>query len=138
VRGLPFLLALLAACASPDPELCCDAYPPASDEARYCTAHRDAVLRFVRTPGDPDARRGRLEWFRKFHAAVSKTRHEEIITQSVMAFEKEMPTWVRIYDQEHFWASRDTNLPGDERRARLILEGFRHAVVELDRELMTK
>ena len=98
-------------------------------------AHRDAVLRFVRIPEDADGRRARLEWFRQFHAAVSGTRREEVISDAVRAFEKEMPTWVRLYDQEHLWASRDTNLPADERRARLILEGFRHAIEELEREL---
>jgi hypothetical protein len=139
VRGLLAAAVLsLAACASPDPELPCEAWPPSSDPGRYCAAHRDAVLRFVRIPEDPEARRARLEWFRKFYAAVEKTRRDEVITQAVMAFEKEMPNWVRIYDQEHFWASRDTHIASDELRASLILGGFRHAMVVLERELAPK
>ena len=138
MRYAGLLLLAAAGCAAPDPALPCDAWPPSSDQGRYCAAHRDAVLRFVRIPEDPDGRRARLDWMRKFYAAVEKTRREEVITQAAMGFEKEMPTWVRLYDQEHYWASRDTHIPSEEQRARLILDGFRHAITVLERELAAK
>jgi hypothetical protein len=131
------LLASVAGCAA-DPALRCDTYAASSDEGKFCAYHRSAVLRFVRMPADPAQRRVRLESIRKFHGAVRDTRREDVITQAVLSLDKELPDWVRLYQEEHFWAARDCGIPVDEDRARLILDGFAHAIAELDRELLVK
>jgi hypothetical protein len=113
----------------------CDSYSATSDEGKYCAYHRSAVVRFVRGPADPAARRANLEWVRKFHEAVRNTKREDVITQAALSLEKERPDWARLYQEEHFWAARDCSIPVEEDRVRIILEALAHAVAELDREL---
>ena len=48
--------------------------------------------------------------------------------------EKSHPEFWKHYDTFHFWAGRDTLL-GLERRGRLMLGGFHHAVYELELEI---
>lgn len=130
------LLALLGACVAPDPELECDRYATSSPQSRWCGAHRDLVLRFVRMPTDVDGRRARLEWVRStFYPAVAKATSEDTITALVATLEKEMPTFTRIFNQEHFWAERDAGELNPDLRLPLMLGGFRHAVALLEREL---
>jgi hypothetical protein len=133
VRRAAALCLALAGCAA-DPALECDART--GDEALWCRAHKDVVLRFVRSTNDVDGRRARLAWFRaSFYPKIEKVESEDAITQAVVALEKEMPSFCRIYQQEHLWAGRDTGLMNPDRRLPLLKAGFRHAAVELEREL---
>lgn len=127
------LLVLVAGCAA-DPSLECDAQ--GGDAGLWCRAHRDAVLRFVRSTSDADGRRARLEWFRStFYPAILKVENDDTIHQLVLSMEKEMPTFVRLYSQEHFWAVRDCGQLNPDLRGPLMKAGFRHAIAELEREL---
>jgi hypothetical protein len=137
VRRVGWALLLLAGCVTPDLALECDHHASSSNEGRWCAAHRDLVLRFVRATGDPDGRRSRLHWFRSiFFPAVEKASSEDVVAQLVASMEKETPTFVRIFQQEHLWAVRDTGELNPDRRLPLMLAGFRHAIVVLDRELV--
>ena len=135
-RPAALLMALLGGCLAPDPLLECDHHASGSAETLWCGAHRDAILRFVRLPADDDGRRSRLEWVRStFYPAAAKASSEETVAILVSTLEKEMPTFTRIFSQEHFWAMRDTGEMKSELRLPLMLAGFRHAIGVLDREL---
>lgn len=126
-------LPLLAACAA-DPALECDTH--GGQAALWCHAHRNAVLRYVRSTSDLDGRRSRLNWIRStFYPSVQKVEKDDVLHALILTLEKEMPAFVRIYEQEHFWAVRDTGELNPELRGPLMKKGFRHAVVELEREL---
>ena len=128
-------LAVLAGCAG-DPALECDRYAASSSEGLWCAAHRNIVLRFVRSTTDLDGRRARLNWFRStFYAAIAKTDNADTIHQLALSLEKEMPTFHGIYTQEHLWAVRDRGPMNPDLLGPLMKAGFRHAVVELEREL---
>lgn len=128
------LLLLLAGCAA-DPALECDGVSTSSPEGIWCGAHRDILLRFVRSTSDVDGRRARLAWFRKaFYAAIEKTEHEDVVMGLVASLEKEMPTFTKLFQQEHFWAVRDTGEMNPDRRLPLMKAGFRHAMAVLERE----
>jgi hypothetical protein len=123
----------LAGCAA-DPSLECDAH--GGSEGLWCRAHKDLVTRFVRSTNDVEGRRARLQWFRaSFYPKIARLESEDAITQAVVSLEKEMPTFFRLYQQEHLWASRDTGEMNPDRRVPLLKAGFRHAVAELEREL---
>lgn len=127
------LLAALAGCAA-DPALECEAY--GGDAALWCRAHKDALLRFVRSTTDADGRRARLNWIRStFYPAIAKVESEDTIHQLVLSLEKEMPTFTGFYKQEHLWAVRDCGHLNPDLRGPLMKAGFRHAVAELEREL---
>lgn len=135
-RAAGVLLVLLGACASAHPELECDRFAGSSQEARWCGAHRDAILRFVRQTSDVDGRRARLQWVRgTFYPAVVQADSEDVVVALVRSLEKEMPTFTRLFDQEHFWAVRDCGEMNPDHRLPLLLGGIRHAVALLDREL---
>jgi hypothetical protein len=128
-------LALVAGCAG-DPALECERHSATSPEGVWCSAHKNAVLRFVRSTTDVDGRRARLKWFRfEFYPAIAKVENADTIHQLALSLEKEMPTFHRFYTQEHLWAVRDTAGMNPDLRAPLMKAGFRHAVVELEREL---
>jgi hypothetical protein len=128
-------LLLVAGCAA-DPALECERYAESSPEHLWCSAHKNAVLRFVRSTSDLDGRRARLNWFRSsFYAAIAKTENEETIHQLALSLEKEMPTFYGIYTQEHLWAVRDRGPMNPDLLGPLMKAGFRHAVAELEREL---
>jgi len=133
VRLWVLALPVLAACAS-DPSLECDSQ--GGQAAVWCHAHKNAVLRFVRSTSDLDGRRSRLNWFRStFYPSVQKLEKDDVIHALIMTLEKEMPTFVRLYEQEHFWAARDSGELNPDLRGPLMKTGFRHAVAELEREL---
>ena len=132
-RGLAILI--VAGCAS-DPGLECERYSASSPQGLWCAAHKNAALRFVRSTNDVDGRRARLSWFRStFYAAIAKTENADTIHQLAMSVEKEMPTFHRFYAQEHLWAVRDAGPMNPDLQGPLMKAGFRHAVVELEREL---
>ena len=102
------LLLALAGCAG-DPALECERYSATSNEGLWCAAHKNAVLRFVRSTTDVEGRRARLKWFRfEFYPAIAKTDSMDTIHELALTLEKEMPTFCRFYTQEHLWAVRDT------------------------------
>lgn len=126
-------LPLWAGCAA-DPALECDGH--GGQAALWCHAHKNAVLRFVRSTSDLDGRRSRLNWFRSaFYPSLQKLEKDDEIHALVMTLQKEMPTFVRIYEQERFWAARDSGELAPDLRGPLVKKGFRHAVAELEREL---
>lgn len=127
------LLAAVAGCAR-DPGLCCDGFSPTEDAGVYCHAHKDAVLRFVRAGSDPGERRGRLEWFKGVLQDLEPLADSDAIHERLSRHEKTRAEFWKEYDQQHFWAGRDTVL-GLERRGELMKCGFRHAVYLLGREL---
>ncbi|HEX7901791.1 MAG TPA: hypothetical protein VF950_28800 [Planctomycetota bacterium] len=132
-RGVSILL--LAGCAG-DPALECERYSASSAEGAWCAAHRNAVLRFVRSTTDVEGRRARLKWFRfEFYPAIAKTDRMDTIHELALSLEKEMPTFHRFYTQEHLWAVRDSSQMNPDLFGPLMKAGFRHAVVELEREL---
>jgi len=120
-------------CAS-DPANCCDRYGPTDDNGIYCLAHKDAVLRFVKEPPDPEQRRARLEWFRLTLKTLEPLEDSDEVDATLSRLEKERPDFWRAYSAQHFWAGRDTNLPL-KLRGELMKCGFRHAVHQLGREL---
>ena len=133
MRRLVPLLAALAGCAA-DPPLECDRQT--GEAAVWCHAHKEAVLRFVRSTTDVEGRRARLQWFRAtFYPAIAKVENADTIHQLVLTMEKEMPTFSKIYQREHLWAVRDCGQLNPDLLGPLMKAGFRHAVVELEREL---
>ena len=128
-------LLLLAGCAA-DPALECDGHSSSRPEGVWCAAHRDILLRFVRSTSDVDGRRARLQWFRSsFYPAIEKLESEDAISARVAGMEKEMPGFARLCGQEHFWAVRDCGELNPDLRLPLMKAGFRHAMALLDREL---
>ena len=135
MRRLAPLLLALAGCAG-DPALECERYSASSPEGAWCAAHKNAVLRFVRSTTDLDGRRARLKWFRfEFYPAIAKTENMDTIHELALSLEKEMPTFYQFYTQEHLWAVRDQAGMNPTLFAPLMKAGFRHAVAELEREL---
>lgn len=131
----PLLLLALAGCAA-DPALECDGHASSRPEHLWCAAHRDIVLRFVKSTSDVDGRRARLEWFRStFYVGIAKLPTEDAVLERVASIEKEMPGFARLFQQEHLWAVRDGGELNPDLRLPLMMAGFRHAVVQLDREL---
>lgn len=127
-------LPLIAACAAADPALECEGY--AGERALWCHAHKNALLRFARSTSDLDGRRSRLNWLRStFYPAIHKVENDDAIHALIMTLEKEMPTFVRLYEQERFWAVRDSGQLNPDLRGPLMKAGFRHAIAELEREL---
>lgn len=127
------ILLVLAGCAA-DSALECDAQ--GGDAGLWCRAHKDVVLRFVRSTTDADGRRARLNWIRStFYPAIAKVDNDDTIHQLVLSMEKEMPTFTGIYKQERLWAVRDAGHLNPDLRGPLMKAGFRHAVAELEREL---
>ncbi|MBV8881624.1 MAG: hypothetical protein JO332_16830 [Planctomycetaceae bacterium] len=126
-------LAVAAGCGS-DPRRCCDAYSSTEEKGIYCLAHRDAVLRFVREPRDPEQRRARLDWFRTFSRTLAALEDSDAIDARIAPLEKDRPEFWREYSKQHFWAGRDTNL-SLQVRGELMKCGFTHAVHELELDL---
>src|SRR5262249_55829411 len=134
-RTMKIILAAIACLAwvgcARDPGKCCDAFSPNEDAGIYCTAHKDAVLRFVREARDPAERLGRLHWFEDVLKKIEPMPTSDEIHAYLATFEKDHPEFWIEYDKQHFWAGRDTNL-GLQFRGELMKGGFRHAVTELE------
>jgi hypothetical protein len=114
-------------------KLCCEEYSPQSQEATYCNGHRDAVLEFVREVADTAERRARLNHFEAFYETVKDCRTVVCIEDGIGAA-SDFDAFANRYQQEHGYVETGTTIAADK-KADLILCGFRHAVEGLKKTL---
>jgi hypothetical protein len=114
-------------------KLCCEEYSPESQEATYCNGHRDAVLEFVREVADTNERRTRLNRFETFYETIKDCGTVDCIENGIAATAN-FDAFANRYQQEHGYVETETTIAAD-RKAALILCGFRHAIAGLKKTL---
>lgn len=107
-------------------KLCCEEYQRESDLATYCNDHRDAVLEFVREVPDTTERRLRLNRIDAFYETV-KDCQTVVCIEDAIGTAADLDAFANRYQQEHGFAETETAIAADK-KAELILCGFRHAI----------
>ena len=127
------LFSLVGGCTSRS-QLCCLQYAPNTDEATYCNNHQTAVGQFVRsaTP-DQTLMRKHLTDFKAFYRTVQKCESVACIEEQLHAATT-LPGFRQRYQTEHTFAEQETHVD-PEKKASLVLCGFRHATDALDQLL---
>jgi hypothetical protein len=114
-------------------KLCCESYSVESDQATYCNGHRDAVLLFVREVSDTTERRTRLNRIDAFYETIKECQTVACIEDAIGA-QADLEAFANRYHQEHGFVETETAIAADK-KAELILCGFRHAIAGLKKTL---
>ena len=117
-------------------KLCCDRQNPESDKAKYCSAHKAVVVKYLKAFETDEAKRRQVDILKDFMGQIRKCEFVDCMERKLYA-EVKLNRFMRLYTLDHGLVERETRLKGRDKLA-MVKCGFDSGIEMIDADLLTR